>query len=745
MRLRQGIDPDDDLKSINVDQALKMYEKCCLDNIKNGGNAVADDSVLEFIDMYLQNTKESLCFFHNLEESAELAIECLGNVLINKLKDDDCNESDKEKIYDKFEELAEKGAQNAADNLFDIVIEDNGEGKGRYGECTFNALMKLEWFANKVNTEFPQPIGRVEEENERTYSAKHSVSTNLANYFKRFPNSQLIEDIAMHRILYQKDIVLGYVMAIRLMKRKNFDLAFKICLFVFRLPEDSPYDWMEAEGICQMLGKMYEYGLGTAIDLHKAIYYYKLCYEALRTDCGYYVGRCYEKLGDEATAMKYYREIIDEGNYRETDYYRHNWNSEKAKYFFNSVPYRLEISFRRLKKKMKPSRHDELKITTNGLISELSIDLHVLMNAVITIDWGDGSEETIKKWKVNGWHNLYHCYPHKEEEYYPVLGSNKEIERIDFEGEEMHVHYVGEDRPKYNVTITSDEGNVIMGIRSKIPYTISAVDVRKCKGLMYLICPNQSIETLYLERLPYLREVNVHGNLLQYFFLGNLNSLTAVDVSNNPLGGFNMDKYVPIRLLSIRGISMMNSQFMRRLVFSKIEKNVESNMGRITEPFKLDSQYDLYPTMSFYIRSSTWKAIRRQLIVECPGADSDYFETARKAYEQILKEKPQKAPEGIFLEVDGSFVYPCKGWKDQNGVYKESYTDGEDFYVTTDNPWEVSLGTPLRDSDNRQPFMMKTPRKNAYYAAMCLINLMENDKEMERHGLESVKGKSALY
>lgn len=104
-------------------------------------------------------------------------------------------------------------------------------------------------------------------------------------------------------------------------------------------------------------------------------------------------------------------------------------------------------------------------------------------------------------------------------------------------------------------------------------------------------------------------------------------------------------------------------------------------------------------------------------------------------------EKPLACPEGIFLEADSSFVYPCRRWKDERGIYSEGWIDGENFYLTMDNPWSVVLGTPIRDASNRLPFMRLPQRRNAYFAAMCLINLIENKKEMKRHGLEPIDDK----
>ena len=582
------------------------------------------------------------------------------------------------------------------------VIEEVATGKeGRYSNCSFEELMKLEWFSKVVNTEFLQSTKPLTGKEEDVFSAKNHLSTMLCTYFKRFPNCQLLEDIAMHRIFHQKDINLGAIMAKRMLERKDYRMAFKICATVYRKLEESPYNWMAAESVCQMLGRMYEYGMGAEKDLQKAICYYKQCYEAFRSDCGYYLGRCYEKLGDDAMAMKYYKEIIDDGNYRETSVYRHHWDSENKRYKFNSIPYRLEISFRRMKKKMHPNRHDVLEITGSSRLKIFTMELHVLMNATITIDWGDGKKQT-EKWKVNGWHFVGHEYSDYNE--------------------------------NWNTKITSDEENVIMGFRPLTAYSVKSINFDRCKGLMYLICPNQSLKHLDLRGLSYLRDVNVHGNVLCLFSVNRLHNLTALDISNNPMKFLNLaDSKVPLRLLSIRGTPLCYTYKW------DIQKQMELDFGQIIGPFYLKEQHDLYPTVGYYMRNSKWKHIRNYILNAYPHVSTEYLESARQTYELLLKEKPQPSPEGIFLEADGTFVYPCRGRKDERGVYSEGYTDGESFYLTIDNPWSVVLGTPIRDADNRMPFMRLPQRRNAFFAAMCLMEMIENEKEMKAHGLEPIK------
>jgi tetratricopeptide (TPR) repeat protein len=610
-----------------------------------------------------------------------------------------------DKVYNTHLRRVSRDEDDSDYRLFKTAIEDNAvpDTKGKFTGLTFDKLIQYPWFNKIVSTKYPL-FKSHEESMDSALNKARGISRDLCIYFRKYNNKviPLLEDIARYRIWHCGDVNLSALLAERLMSRGAYSEAFKIC-DSYRMPEESePWDYAPTEKVQLMLGEMYEYGLGTGKDIHKAIDCYMQCYDAPKIDCAYYIGRCYEKLGNDESAMKYYREIIDDGNYRETSHIRHNWNSEQKKYKFHSLPYRLEISFRKLKKKKHPNRYDVLEVDAGSRYKLFIMELHILMNAVITIDWGDG-HTTIEKWKVNGWHFIGH-------------------------------EYTGE--RSWHIKITSDEENVIMGFRPLTPYSVKSINFDRCKGLMYLICPDQNLERLDLSSLHYLREINVHANKLRHFSISGLHNLTSLDISNNSLKfeDINIEEN-PVRLLSVRGNDTSSVHECR------IKKQIELNMGHIIGPFYPKEQHDIYPTVGYYIRNSKWKHIRGYIKSEYPKATEEYFDTAKKAYELLLKETSLPSPEGLFLEADSCFVYPCRRWKDERGVYTEGWIDGENFYLTMDNPWDVVLGTPIRDARNRMPFMRLPQRRNAYFAAMCLINLIENKEEMKRHGLEPIDSK----
>ena len=68
---------------------------------------------------------------------------------------------------------------------------------------------------------------------------------------------------------------------------------------------------------------------------------------------------------------------------------------------------------------------------------------------------------------------------------------------------------------------------------------------------------------------------------------------------------------------------------------------------------------------------------------------------------------------------------------------KECEASEEEFYLY-ERPWSMILGTPVKAWDNRLPFMMLPQHPNAYYAAMCLYNMVNNEKEMKKHKIPKI-------
>ena len=99
--------------------------------------------------------------------------------------------------------------------------------------------------------------------------------------------------------------------------------------------------------------------------------------------------------------MWYYRKNIDSHEYGKYSFYRR----DEPKDLF---PLRLEIAFRQMKKKLN-TIVDSLTLATCQKCNDMVLQLKVMMNAIVTIEWGDGETESVK-WKVDDWGEVKHSY-----------------------------------------------------------------------------------------------------------------------------------------------------------------------------------------------------------------------------------------------------------------------------------------------------------------------------------------------
>lgn len=324
------------------------------------------------------------------------------------------------------------------------------------------------------------------------------------------------------------------------------------------------YDWAMKQEITYKLAHLYTYGEGVELNLDKAAQYYK------ELDSGYnwgnraqyLLGRMAEKRHNYQEAMDYYLKNIDCSEYSKYSFYR----GDKPKDLF---PLRLEIAFRQMKKKLNPIV-DCLTLATCQKCNDMVLLLKVMINAIVTIEWGDGETESVK-WKVDDWGQVRHSY---------------------------------QSPGYYCITIKTDEENVLTGFHIVSHKAICSINVSGCKGLTHLLCPNQMLKQLLLNRQEYLSVLDVHGNRLQRINLRKNPLLTIVDCSNNPLQKIEAVKHPPFSLMCIRK-TRLGTKAKRR--FHEI---VRLNAGRIlSEGFVNQLTEPLLPTLLFYIKNSTWEDV----------------------------------------------------------------------------------------------------------------------------------------
>ena len=354
-----------------------------------------------------------------------------------------------------------------------------------------------------------------------------------------------------------------------------------------------------------------------------------------------------------------------------------------------------------MKKKLNPIV-DCLTLATCQKCNDMVLQLKVMMNAIVTIEWGDGETESVK-WKVDDWGEVKHSY---------------------------------QSPGHYRIIIKTDEENVLTGFHIVSYKAICSIDVSGCKGLTHLLCPNQMLKQMSLSKTEYLSVLDVHGNRLQRINLRKNPLLTIVDCSNNPLQKIEAVKHPPFSLMCIRK-TRLGTKAKRR--FHEI---VRLNAGRLlSEGFVNQLTEPLLPTLLFYIKNSTWEDVLACLQQENEDSKvNNNFTVLHRVY-TLLKAYRHVTPcpyKNGFMWASGTWVVIAHKFKTKRtGQIVECQASEEEFYLY-ERPWSMILGTPVKAWDNRLPFMMLPQHPNAYYAAMCLYNMVNNEKEMKKHKIPKI-------
>lgn len=207
--------------------------------------------------------------------------------------------------------------------------------------------------------------------------------------------------------------------------------------------------------------------------------------------------------------------------------------------------------------------------------------------------------------------------------------------------------------------------------------------------------------------------------------------LTVVDSSSNPLESIKTVKYPSIRMLCIRK-TRLTSKVKRR--FQSITR---MNAGRmLSEGFVGHSTEPLLPTLLFYMKNSSWKNVLPIFQQENEESDVNInYPAMRRAYATLkaYRHVNQCPYKNGFMWVSGTWVVIAHKFKyRKTGRMIEGLGSEEEFYLYQ-RPWSMILGTAVKAKVNRLPFMGLPQPSNAYYVAMCLYNMVQNDAEMKKH------------
>ena len=623
----------------------------------------------------------------------------LGHSIRQHCMKPECSMADKEKISKAMKELIHLGFDRASDILLDIAIQENLHNSvcGKFKGKSFQEMMNYGWFKNLIDTDYsgdicPDRNTPNYKQESYNFSKQLYASNTLYHYISTY-HSPLLDEIAHYRIFFKKDLRIATLRASQYMRSGKHKEAFKI-LSLFHIDMTQTIVSYGEREAALLLAELYEFGLGAAPNLAQALSLYNYCYERFTMEAGYKAGRVCEKMGDYGKAMEWYRKVLDWKVLSPTSWERNYREEEEAK---SLLPYRLEISFRNLKKRMNPEVHDKISIAVK-CGGKFSLRLKVLMNASVTIAWDNehNANREVIKWKVNGWNQLEHQYSKSG---------------------------------KHEIEIDSDEENVITGIEIETAFSVTKMNLEACRGLEYLHCTNQwaSINPKGLCCLKYL---NIRNTKTKRLNIRGMHQLVALDISEIPSLRLIAEKYLPLRYFAMDGQSDLPKK-------TQLEENIKLNMGKIVPTIDIKRMETVHPTVFYYLRSSNWTEVRKAILEDDENGahDKEYLRRLYKMYKILCAKTPKHCPyPNGYLESSENYLYICRWKREKDGRLIE-YEDGEEDAYFWNYSWSITLGTPLKDAANRLPFMMYPPRTNAYFAAMSLLAMTANKDEMENYGL----------
>lgn len=623
----------------------------------------------------------------------------LGHSIRQHCMKPECSMADKEKIYKAMKELIQLGFDRASDILLDIAIQENLHNSvcGKFKGKSFQEMMNYGWFKNLIDTDYsgdicPDCNTPNYKQESYNFSKQLYASNTLYHYISTY-HSPLLDEIAHYRIFFKKDLRIATLRASQYMRSGKHKEAFKI-LSLFHIDMTQTIVSYGEREAALLLAELYEFGLGAAPNLAQALSLYNYCYERFTMEAGYKAGRVCEKMGDYGKAMEWYRKVLDWKVLSPTSWERNYREEEEAK---SLLPYRLEISFRNLKKRMNPEVHDKISIAVK-CGGKFSLRLKVLMNASVTIAWDNehNANREVIKWKVNGWNQLEHQYSKSG---------------------------------KHEIEIDSDEENVITGIEIETAFSVTKMNLEACRGLEYLHCTNQwaSINPKGLCCLKYL---NIRNTKTKRLNIRGMHQLVALDISEIPSLRLIAEKYLPLRYFAMDGQSDLPKK-------TQLEENIKLNMGKIVPTIDIKRMETVHPTVFYYLLSSNWTEVRKAILEDDENGahDKEYLRRLYKMYKILCAKTPKHCPyPNGYLESSENYLYICRWKREKDGRLIE-YEDGEEDAYFWNYSWSITLGTPLKDAANRLPFMMYPPRTNACFAAMSLLAMTANKDEMENYGL----------
>lgn len=271
----------------------------------------------------------------------------------------------------------------------------------------------------------------------------------------------------------------------------------------------------------------------------------------------------------------------------------------------------------------------------------------------------------------------------------------------------------------YTITIESLWEKVIEGfefIRHK--RQLHTIYLGDCAGLKRLSIVGQRLSNLDLTpgdyRKDYLTGVICRDNELAKLDLTHCPNITHLDCSSNPIKVIKLPRHSALSNVAMPG-SVKDK--------SEIDELIRLNRGGYYSPMNYDDLTPIDMRLEHYFRCANWDKVRRYVrnnqqdfydhqLYECELVFSKLKELSKE-----VNHNPYEDEVG-FLAVHGSYISD------------DSILHHEEFFITEEE-WTTCLATKVRDIRRREPWMGFPPTSPEYYAACCLVNMIQNRREMK--------------
>ncbi len=156
---------------------------------------------------------------------------------------------------------------------------------------------------------------------------------------------------------------------------------------------------------------------------------------------------------------------------------------------------------------------------------------------------------------------------------------------------------------------------------------------------------------------------------------------------------------------------------------SEIDELIRLNRGGYYSPMNYDDLTPIDMRLEHYFRCANWDKVRTYIRNNQQGFyDHQLYEcelvfSKLKELSKEVNHNPYEDKVG-FLAVDGSYISD------------DSILHHEEFFITEEE-WTTCLATKVRDIRRREPWMGFPPTSPEYYATCCLVNMIQNRREMK--------------